>query len=744
MVGNPRAHQLTPAIRATLDALRRRIRRYVWLEGLAVATVWLGVAFWVGLGLDWFFEPPAVVRGLWGAAVVLVLLAILYWWIVRRAFVRLSNRSMAMLLERAFPQFRESLLTAVELTERRPAAAECNPLLLERTCRQAAEALPAVRLGAVFNPTPLWRSFSGAVLLLLSIACFAGLSPNALGVWARRTLLLSADLWPRQTRLVLEGFADGRVKVARGADFEVVAKADLAKPQVPQTVEIRYRTDAGARGRAAMSREGQVDRSRDRFQEYAHTFRSVLTPIRFDVVGGDDAVRNLRIEVVESPTIVEMALECRFPSYMDRPPRTLPVSGVMQIPAGTQVTLHARSNKDLVEVAVQSALDDPPQPPQRIAVAAGADRRAFTWELGVLTADQTLLFSLLDTDGIKSREPVRLPLACLADEAPRLAVRLSGIGPAITPAAYLPTTGHVTDDYGIARTWFEYVVENQEPQLRPISAPPGNPTDLALDAAFEVSELKLQAGQKLLLAVKAADRCNLVNAENIGASERWLLDIVTPEQLRTMLEARELVLRQRFESILNDVTETRDSLLHITLGPSNAAAASAASDPGEQSAGDDVAEPRLGQHALRVQRAIQNSRKDASEVLGVAEAFDDIRLELIHNRIDTVELRKRLEQGISQPLRQIANPMFPEFERRLTELEGRLNDPQRGAAARDAACQQCDAILGAMRQVLGRMLELEDFNEAVELLRNIINAQEKLRDQTQQKHKQKLRDLLEN
>ncbi len=48
-----------------------------------------------------------------------------------------------------------------------------------------------------------------------------------------------------------------------------------------------------------------------------------------------------------------------------------------------------------------------------------------------------------------------------------------------------------------------------------------------------------------------------------------------------------------------------------------------------------------------------------------------------------------------------------------------------------------------MRQVLGRMIELEDFNEAVELLRSIIQAQEKLHEQTQKRHKQKLRDLLE-
>jgi len=71
-----------------------------------------------------------------------------------------------------------------------------------------------------------------------------------------------------------------------------------------------------------------------------------------------------------------------------------------------------------------------------------------------------------------------------------------------------------------------------------------------------------------------------------------------------------------------------------------------------------------------------------------------------------------------------------------------LGDPQAALPARNATRQQVDAILIAMRQVLDRMLELENFNEAVELLRSIVQMQEKLNDETKQKHKQKLKDLL--
>ena len=48
---------LTPAVRSALAAVRRRIRDYVWIEGLAMLVAVFGLAFWLGMALDWTFEP---------------------------------------------------------------------------------------------------------------------------------------------------------------------------------------------------------------------------------------------------------------------------------------------------------------------------------------------------------------------------------------------------------------------------------------------------------------------------------------------------------------------------------------------------------------------------------------------------------------------------------------------------------------------------------------------------------------
>ncbi len=244
----------------------------------------------------------------------------------------------------------------------------------------------------------------------------------------------------------------------------------------------------------------------------------------------------------------------------------------------------------------------------------------------------------------------------------------------------------------------------------------------------------------------------------MGGSQRWLLDVVTPEQLRIMLDARELSLRQRFAAIIQEVNENRDSLARVQFAPdppaappgsgpaSNDSAKNTAkgADPGDQPDQQRVSAEQLAdQRRTRVQRASQYSLKNASETLGVAEAFGDIREELINNRIDTEELKLRLKAGIADPLRQIGEEMFPELDRRLEQLQSSIDDPKAGPEHRTRAIQQTDAILAAMRQVLNRMVELEDFGEMIERLRSIIQEQEKLQELIQKRHKQKLRDLLE-
>ena len=77
--------------------------------------------------------------------------------------------------------------------------------------------LSDVQLANVFNTAPLARRVTFAVALAGSLVVFAVAAPEAMGVWTRRNLMFSRELWPRRTHLHVDGFGEnGHMKVARG------------------------------------------------------------------------------------------------------------------------------------------------------------------------------------------------------------------------------------------------------------------------------------------------------------------------------------------------------------------------------------------------------------------------------------------------------------------------------------------------------------------------------------------------
>ena len=559
-----RPSRLEPALESLLARLRRRIRSYIWADGLAVVLVVLGVSFWTSLALDWMFEPPRVLRivalALTGAAVVYVV----FRFLLQRLLVRLADRNMALLVERRFGAFRDSLLTAVELAEQPEHAADFNAEMLANTHRDALAQSAQVDLGEIFNVAPLARRISLAVALVAAALVFALGASDAFGTWARRSLLLSDELWPRKTRLLVDGFDEsGHIKIARGSDWNLVVKADAALGRdIPEIVEVRYTTLDGARGRENMSREGVAAPGQGSFQNYAHTFKGVLAALLFHVRGGDDRQGPYHLDVVDSPTISHMTLHCVYPPYMHRAPRDLPVAGLVQLPRGTEVTIQAEANKPLVSVQIDDVADEntPLTHQLELAQEHGGPQTSFQFGLPRLDGDKTLLFTLRDADGIRSREAVRLSLAAVNDEPPQVNVLLKGIGTAITSQARLPASGEVSDDYGVTKIWFDFHVDEAPAQQHPFNAAVDGQEKLAVADALEVRDLQLQPKQKLHWAVQAADGHALDAGPNVGSSQRYVLDVVTPEQLRSMLEARELMLRRRFETIVEELTETRNLL----------------------------------------------------------------------------------------------------------------------------------------------------------------------------------------
>jgi hypothetical protein len=240
---------------------------------------------------------------------------------------------------------------------------------------------------------------------------------------------------------------------------------------------------------------------------------------------------------------------------------------------------------------------------------------------------------------------------------------------------------------------------------------------------------------------------------------------VTPEDLLAQLEVREIGLRRRFEQIIDEMTQMRDSLLRVKASLSDEASTTSAPEEGSGAAGLD-AEPltpdekerrAVELRLLRVQRAVQQSQKSVAEVLGVAAGFLGIREELINNRVDTEDRKNRLKEQIADPLNQTCSEQFPRLDERLNELDKTLaptasdrpSTPSPGTesaptvqAAADAAIDQANVVLSELEAVLAKMQNLETYNELLDIVRDLLKDQQRLMEKTQQeRRRQTLEDL---
>ncbi|MDG2383584.1 MAG: hypothetical protein P8N76_18065 [Pirellulaceae bacterium] len=739
---------LPPSVAALLGRLRRRIRWYVWLEGLTLAIVWLSLAFWIGLAIDYLPVLAGASEMPRSARIVLLLLIsaglvyILYRWILRRAFVRFANRSLAILLERQYPELHDALMTTVELSEH-PTGDELHQSMFVSTVTETLARTEGIRLGQVFNRVPLVRNFAAAVIATVSVVLFAVLASQAFATWTSRLLLISDQAWPRRAHIEVLDFTDQPLKVAEGTDLTVRVRADATRSTPPpELCVIYYQLSSGERGRVNMSRDGEAQGGYQYYRFDGKPFQGMLDDVSFDVVGFDARVRDRKVDVVKSPSVTKVDMDCVLPKYTGRFDRKQPWRPGTSLPAGSQVQLTVSSSKPLKQVAIDDLNEGTSQV---LDFSPGSETTQFDFELPKLMQPAALQISLLDVDGISSQQPYRLTIATLEDLAPQVDVLLKGIGTAITPQARIPLAGEIVDDYGVNRSWFD-ISSNESGFGQQIDFLPTQRgrvetvLDLREQANRDNDPWRLQTGTNIVLSIKADDFFDLAEAPNTGQGDEYALDVVTPDELLAILEARELNLKRRFEQVIAEMTTTRDRLLRLQAGLQPDAKDESA-EPGDQELSE---EREWSLRVLQVQRANQQGDKSRQEVSGVAASFDGIREEILNNRVDTEERKIRLKNQIITPLNLIADNQFPAWQENLAKLQTGLEAKEPDLEGTREVVKQANNILLALEDVLAKMLELETYNELVDLVRSIIREQEELSKQTKEERKKKARSLLED
>lgn len=682
-----------------LADLRRRCRLYLALEGLVRFTLALVGAGLAQLLLDRGLRLTIDQRAVLSALLTLLWLWVLYRYLLKPLLRALSDRALALAVDRAHPELHDQIASAVQFAQGQIGAAEANsPELVRAVIDDACAVAPQISFMAVLNHRRARQRSVELAGLLLAAALVLLLKPELTGPWFRRNWLLQEVPWPQQTYIMPVGFDEsGRRRVPRGDELDIAA---LNRGRVPNSVMLRWSTSSGRSGNEPMTLVG-VNR-------WEVALGPLTETVSFRIVGGDERTRQYTIQAIERPRVARTSARVTPPQYTGLAPVTLEQQTVLELLRDSVLEIDVRLNEPVASASFVGSSGEA-APCERLA----PDRLRVAWHEPV---SGSYSFALVDRDGWTNQRPVRYTLKVVPDLPPDVRVELPDVGESITPIAVLPLELAFEDDYGLGGVAL-YVQRGDDP---PFDAPlegfvPGG-RELSAETSFAVAPVGVVPGDSLRVWAEARDQDP--RGPNVGRSSPVELQVVTATDFLTELTARELELRREFERLISAQRGLQDALQRLL-----------------PELPDDAAPP--AGHAQRLAGLARRQDSHAKSCLAIRRRFNQILGEMRVNKVARAGDERRIGERIAAPLERLGGETMPAASAVIAELR-RETTRTRVVSLPE---QQTD-ILRQMQAILANMLEWEGYREAVALLQEIIAMQSEVRAATVETLERQLEEIL--
>lgn len=776
---------LAPLVRE-LGRLRGRLRSLYAVYGV---TRVLGIAAALALltfALDRALDLPRGVRLVLFSTSAATLVFAAYRWLAFPLTRRFSDVDLARAVEDRFPELEDGVLSALQLA----AAAQAPDYpdsreLVAAVVRGARDRVAKIPLARIADRNRVGRAALFAALPVALAVAGAVASPDTTSIWVQRMLALRDVPWPRRTWLEVIPFKSGKnltwerrgdlvvLNVARGSDLNVVVKANGV---VPALVEIVYQSVAEGTGEPGSREVRPMARVGDR--DFAHAFVALTRSFRFHVQGGDDrdAIPRFHVNVKTPPKVESIRLDVTPPEYTGEGPSTR-ADGNLEAPEGTDVELQLTTSLDVKAAAMVTLADGGTRALER--VGPRRFRTRFTVER---TTPYTV--TLEAEDGLTNQNPVRFYLKSLADAPPKVrllapsSVELDG-----TPEALVPVRADVTDDYGVNRIGLmvragRNAAEAEMP-LGPVTTPdgvesagperrllasgeidlralPGAPAPAVPSAEGPAGALK--PGDLLRFTIEAADtRADRAGAPapNVIRSQEVRVSIISKAELERKLNDWQLRLKEDVKKLVKNQRarlEKLEGVLASVGSPDGPLVKPSASDfPGRADILDlEVAQNRIGSELRRIEsdfvrisdlyvynrventtvgeRLLRTLLARAREAEKPIDAYKTIIAESASGTYSESELLSKLLSMLSI-LVDSAETHSPAVAESLTKARSTIDAELRLDFLRNAK-DSGQKLLDSLDLLLRKMDEWEDFQEVLQITREILDFQKAIRTRT--------------
>lgn len=732
MAGGSHVTSFQRQVIVPLQRVGHQLKRYVLIEGLSRC-----VTILVGMAAIQLFLDRMLVMGLGPrVAMLVVLLGVVgyqfYGRVIRPALLRVDVNDLATILERQDGALHDELVSAVAFATGGPRnPLRDSPAMVDALIAEASSQFGRLSTRKVLRRDRYLRYFGlGLTASAVTVGAFT-LAPDTMAAYVARDLLLGEAAWPARTRIVLEGFRNGRLRWPIGDELTLVARAEQ---EVPSALRAEFEYASGDRVIRDMDRRGENHFVLD-FGPLATAMKVRCLIRRF---GLDQRTEWSTIDAVRRPVVERVRIEVTPPKYARRDPFVLPPGQASaDIIRGSRVRIDATMSQPVVQAALVTM--DARRPVSEARIEEGGTG---VWAEFVPLRRGTFFFDVCDEAGLDDRHPVTYTFDLIPDPPPKVRLTLPGAGGLVVSNAILELEIESEDNLGLksvellhrtrpgggasggkATTQNAVIPWTSEPlsgfvagQLRyelqrpwsllPLTLSPGDQLTLQVRAVDDQPPPPASPTEPASQGDKAAGDVSQASAVGVGVSLAYTLRVVTAEEFLVELGRREHEWRREFEQIIKAQEQIHRRIIDLNDRP--------ASEGGSS------------QRSAAYGSEARTQRQQGPRCKTVARQFEQILSELKVNQLASPTVRRRLGVGVLRPLRKLVNTD-------LAAAADLIEGLGRQYVAEDAAqLEQLETrIIREMYSVLANMLKWEGYNEAVALLRDIVGLQESLNKDTQ-------------
>lgn len=449
-----------------LHAAIRRARLVVLVRGLLIVVTIAIAALLVGMGVDAAITIFSTLgRVLLSLALLGVVVAAVFWYLVRPLRRAFSMSGIARLIEQNHPELQERLSSSVELLMTNDAPElRGSQVMINQLTHEAIGQVDIVHPDEEFSFRPLRRLFIVAGIVFSILVLLFAVWPSQASVLAGRIVAPFGNFENiRAADLVVKPGKD----VVRAAGDSLSIEVTSLNERL-EAARVRSVSRTGATVVHQMTPANKDASGRPRFVQ---TLASLQEDLEYRIEAGAALTSYYTVTVVPKPIVDTIDVHYDYPAYIEQEPETeFGTTGQIKAPLGTTVTVTATLNKvvPVAKVLLEGAVASD------VTVEQKGGQSVCTWRVVVgkeMVGGRGWELRLEDEHGFKNvaRE---YSIKASRDFAPKVRIdEPTEDELTLNSSDTLPVAFTVEDDYGISNLVMAIRLdgENHPPQkLNPL------------------------------------------------------------------------------------------------------------------------------------------------------------------------------------------------------------------------------------------------------------------------------------